>query len=231
VKDILSSNSLILVTSRDKQVLQSARIAEASIYRLTGLNRVHSQELFCSYAFPHLHPLPGFEDLVDRFLTACDGLPLSLKVLGALLYGKNEKSYWEERLNGLDKIVEIQDRLKISYDSLNQEEQHIFLDIACFFIGEDRDKATRICGLVGFLSLENKCLVEMDRQNNKIKMHDQLRDMGRNIAKGLMPSRLWDLKTNSIHDFLDLSPSVSAAAILQSFVLSLISLHFCLILR
>jgi hypothetical protein len=208
IKDILSSNSLILVTSRDKQVLQTVKIAETSIYKLTGLNRLHSQELFCSYAFPHLHPLPGFEDLVNRFLTACDGLPLSLKVFGALLYGEQDKSYWEELLNGLDKIVEIHDRLKISYDSLSQEEQQIFLDIASFFVGEDRDKATRIWGLVGYSSLENKCLLEVDRQNNKIKMHDHLRDMGKNIIQGLMPRRLWSQTTNEIDDLLGQSSSV-----------------------
>jgi GTPase SAR1 family protein len=37
VRDILGSNSLILVTSRDKQVLKRARISETSIYNLTGL--------------------------------------------------------------------------------------------------------------------------------------------------------------------------------------------------
>jgi len=34
IKDILSSNSLILVKSRDKQVLQTERLSESSIYKL-----------------------------------------------------------------------------------------------------------------------------------------------------------------------------------------------------
>eukprot|EP00253_Pinus_taeda_P019448 PITA_19448 len=212
IKGILSSNSLILVTSRDKQVLQTGGISETSIYKLTGLNRLHSQELFCSYAFLHPHPLPGFENLVDSFLTACDGLPLSLKVFGAFLYEKNDKSYWLELLNRLDKIDEIQGRLKISYDSLNEEEQQMFVDIACFFIGEDKERVTRIHGILGFSSLENKCLIEVDLKDNKIKMHDHLRDLGRNLAEGI-PQRFWRQNTDNIDDLLDRSQSVSASII------------------
>jgi hypothetical protein len=54
--------------------------------------------------------------------------------------------------------VEILKRLRISYDSLHEEDQRIFLDIACFFIGEDRDKAIKIWGTVGLQNLENKCV-------------------------------------------------------------------------
>jgi hypothetical protein len=39
------------------------------------------------------HPVPGFADLVDRFIKVCDGLLLSLKVIGALLQ--------EEQFDGL----------------------------------------------------------------------------------------------------------------------------------
>lgn len=37
------------------------------------------------------HPIPGFADFVDQFIKASGGLPLSLKVIGALL--------WEELLD------------------------------------------------------------------------------------------------------------------------------------
>ena len=40
--------------------------------------------------------------------------------------------------------TDIQQSLKLSYNSLNREEQHIFLDIACFFRGENMDMAIRI---------------------------------------------------------------------------------------
>jgi hypothetical protein len=82
-----------------------------------------------------------FQDLVDKFVEACDGLPLSLKMFDALFYRKNDKSYWQYQLDKVQVPTEIQQRLKISFDSFNREEQHIFLDIVCFFIGEDRDMA------------------------------------------------------------------------------------------
>lgn len=103
IKDVLHPKSLILVTSRDKGLLIRARIAESSIYHLSGLNRIHSQQLFCSHAFSQSYPPPEYENLVDGFLKACDGLPSSLKVFGARLYGKYDQSYWEDVLRGLNK--------------------------------------------------------------------------------------------------------------------------------
>lgn len=49
--DVLLSDSIILVTSSYKDVLISLGLVELSIYRLTGLNEQHSQELFRSFAF------------------------------------------------------------------------------------------------------------------------------------------------------------------------------------
>jgi hypothetical protein len=107
----LNSGSLILITSRDKHVLVSSKVEKSSIYKLTGLNTQHSRELFCSHAFSQAYPLPGFESLVDKFLDSCNGLPLSLKVFGALLYGK-EISEWEDELESLQQILpsEIKER-------------------------------------------------------------------------------------------------------------------------
>ena len=83
------------------------------------------------------------------------------------------------------------------------------LDIACFLLGEDRDRAVRIWGQVGIRNLENKCLLEVDSKN-KIRMHDHTRDSARNIAKeGCMPPRIWHGTTDSIDALLELSPSVS----------------------
>jgi hypothetical protein len=216
IKFVLDPKSLILVTSRDKHVLRSVWIVESSIYHLKGLDRPNSLELFCWHSFFQPHPPPEFVDLVDRFVKACDGLPLSLQVFGALLCQENDRSYWEEQLNGLQKLpADIQLRLKISYDSLDPEEQQIFLDIACFSIGENKDKWIRIWrgsgwkGSAGFRNLENKCLVEVNSQK-KIRMHHHLKDLGREIAKEeSMPRRLWSATINDVYDLLEQSSSVT----------------------
>jgi hypothetical protein len=118
---VLHSDSLILITSRNKDVLISSGVEESSIYNLTGLTTQHSLELFCLHSFNQPHPLPEFESLVNKFLEACGGLPLSLKVFGALLNGK-DTSYWEDQLNKLGRILpnEIKQRLQISYDALDR---------------------------------------------------------------------------------------------------------------
>ena len=151
---------------------------------MDGLNTQHSQELFCLHAFSQGYPLSGFEDLVHRYLKACDGLPLSLRVFGGLLYG-NDESFWQDQLDRLERILpeDIGKSLQISYDALQRDEKDIFLDVACFFIGKNRDTAIRIwdgsgwSGSLGFRSLQNKNLVEVDIENN-IRMHDHLRDLG-----------------------------------------------------
>ena len=133
----IHSNSLILITSRDKDILTRSGVEKSSIYKLNGLNEQHSMELFCWHAFRQYYSLPGFEDLTLKFVKACNGLPLSLKVFGALLYGNNDIDYWKEQLDKLERILpnEIQERLRISYEILDVEQKKIFLDIACFLIG------------------------------------------------------------------------------------------------
>ena len=85
--------------------------------------------------------MTGFEQLVEEFLDFCDGLPLSLKVIGAAIRGK-DSDFWKSQLNKIRRILpeDIHSKLKISYDGLDKEEQGIFLDVACFFKGENRDK-------------------------------------------------------------------------------------------
>ena len=113
-------NGLVLITSRDKDVLKRSEVQESSIYKLTGLNTERARELFCSHAFCRRAPLPGFEALVDKFVRACDGLPLSLKVLGSNLSANRDKSEWKEELESLEQILphDIQKKLQISYDAL-----------------------------------------------------------------------------------------------------------------
>jgi hypothetical protein len=93
VKDVLHFDSLVLITSKYKDVLLRSGVPEASIYHLTDLNIQHSRKLLCWHAFHQSNPFPGFKHLVQKFVISCNGLPLYLKVFGALLYGNNRKIY------------------------------------------------------------------------------------------------------------------------------------------
>ncbi|KAH9289390.1 hypothetical protein KI387_033507 [Taxus chinensis] len=196
-KERLGAGSLIIVTTRELGVLTSWGIPATSIYRMRVLNIHHAKQLFCWHAFLQPEPVDGFEDLVDNFLNTCNGLPLSLKVFGGQLYTKS-RDYWESQLHKLSRILpeNITQRLRASYDALDPEEKNIFLDIACFFIGEKKSLAIAVwdgsgwSGVHSWETLMNKCLVELD-QKNRIRMHDHLRDLGREIAVENSPYRFW----------------------------------------
>ena len=99
----------------------------------------------------------------------------------------------------------IQEVLKVSYDSLEETEQDIFLDIACFFKGWTKNFVVDIlnaCDLYpdsGILRLVNKCLITVN-QHGILLMHDLIQQMGREVVRRESPhtlgerSRLWHHK-------------------------------------
>ncbi|GLJ33270.1 hypothetical protein SUGI_0669410 [Cryptomeria japonica] len=195
-KDSLGWGSLILVTTRELEVLQHWGIS--SIYKMKLLDPPHAKQLFCWHAFLKPSPPQQFEDLVQFFLNVCNGLPLSLKIFGAQLYGNSNRDYWKSELNKIYKILhkDIKDRLKISYDALDDEEKQMFLDTACFFIGETKKLGVAAWdgsgwnGLHNCERLINKCFIELG-DDDCIRMHDHLRDLGREIANHQSPYRVW----------------------------------------
>lgn len=76
--------------------------------------------------------------------------------------------------------------LKINYDALTNAQKQIILDIACFFIGEDKTSAIYVwkdCEIFPHTALSvliSRSLVILE--NHKFQMHDQLRDLGREIV-------------------------------------------------
>jgi hypothetical protein len=143
---------------------------------------------------------------------ACCGLPLALEVIGCFLFDKREErdleSTWPQTIKTLlDEHEDIFEKLMISYNGLSLEAKMMFLDIACFMIGQPEHIAMQIfeaCKFdykgpaASFSSLKDKCLLKLD-EDKRILMHDLLRDMGhqvvkitsRNMEKGT-PSHLWD---------------------------------------
>lgn len=72
---------------------------------------------------------------------SADGNPLALEVLGSSLYQKSKQQRKVKLQNlKLISVPNIYNVLKISYDELNLKEKKTFLDIACFFKGEDIEK-------------------------------------------------------------------------------------------
>ncbi|XP_057855500.2 disease resistance protein Roq1-like isoform X2 [Cryptomeria japonica] len=207
VRDL--SRSLIIVTTRDERVLIKAGIN--SCYKMKEMNVHHSTELFCCHAFHQPYPTRGYEDLVESFVKECGGLPLSLQVLGGLVFGSTDKHYWKLALDKVRKTLpqDIMQTLRISFDSLDAEQKQVFMDVACFFVNKSRHMALRIWEASGWRAehtlqiLIDKCLVEVqvgrtywngfDSENiHLLRMHNHIQDLGREIAAELSsPGRLW----------------------------------------
>ncbi|PNY14743.1 disease resistance protein (TIR-NBS-LRR class) [Trifolium pratense] len=200
-REWFGSGSIIIITTRDLHLLRG-RVDK--IYEMTIMNEHESLELFSWNAFKQASPKGDFVRISKDVVEYSKGLPLALEVLGSYLFNRTE-SQWELVLEKLRRIpnVKVQNKLRISYDGLDDDDQQeIFLDIACFLIGMDRDDVILIlndCGLsaeIGISVLVERSLVTIDYRN-RLGMHDLLRDMGREIIREESPrrpeerSRLW----------------------------------------
>ncbi|CAN1811392.1 Disease resistance protein L6 [Linum perenne] len=206
-----SLGSRFMITTRDN-VLNFC--TEYNSYELGEMNREYSLQLFSKHAFKMDYPPKDYVTLSHKFVEAAAGLPLALKVIGSLLFRKDE-IIWEEKLMQLKDVppTDVQKRLKISYDALTYEEQQIFLDIACFFIGEKKKlpiymwSACKFYPEDGIATLILRSLIKVN-ENDQFCMHNHIRDLGRaivrdeNVEDPGKRSRIW-----STDDALDMLKS------------------------
>jgi len=179
--------SRIIITTRDKRVLIEHDVSEDEIYEANKLNYDEALQLFCRKAFKEDRPPKDFVELSKKVLNYANGLPLALDILGSSLYCRSV-DVWGCMLSKLKEIPDkkIQDKLQISFDGLPEVEKKIFLDIAFFFKGEDKDHVEDIlesCGYhpkIGIDNLINKSLITIFRK--KLCLHDLLEEMGREIV-------------------------------------------------
>ncbi|XP_056167210.1 disease resistance protein L6-like isoform X2 [Syzygium oleosum] len=132
---------------------------------------------------------PDIHYLVIHGMGGIGGLPLALEVIGSSLFGKS-KQFWKDTLRKLDLVPkqEVFNKLKISYDMLEHSQRDIFLDIACYFIGKERLhpyymwKASNYFPKSEVIVLTRMSLIKI-QENDTLWMHDQLRDLGREIIQ------------------------------------------------
>jgi hypothetical protein len=110
---------------------------------MNGLDHNEALQLFSRHAFQSDKPNDDFVKLTKDALRYAGRLPLVLSMLGSNLYGR-DKNHWKSALKKYKKIKEknILEKLKISYDGLEESEKNIFLDIACFFKWENVEYVT-----------------------------------------------------------------------------------------
>jgi len=184
--------SRIIITTRDEHLLIKHNVDLK--YKMNELNHNEAFQLFSLHAFQSDKPHDDFVDLTEHALCYVGGLSLALEVLGSYLYGK-DIHHWK---SAMENILE---KLKLSYDGLEESEKNVFLDIACFFKWHNAKYVTKIldsCGFfpdIGITVLVEKSLITI--YEDTLVMHDLLQDMGREIVRQESPkepgkrSRLW----------------------------------------
>ncbi|TYI03345.1 hypothetical protein ES332_A11G332300v1 [Gossypium tomentosum] len=177
-RDWFDLGSRIIITTRDEYLLRSYRVD--GVYKPTTLKANDALHLFNLKAFGcETMPKEDFIELAKRAVGYAGGLPLALEVLGSFLA--------IERL-GRDSNKEILDRLQISFDGLEEREKNIFLDIACFFNGEEKDFVMKVIdGCEFFPDIRIDVLIKKSiltiNEYNELRMHDLLQEMGRKIVR------------------------------------------------
>ncbi|XP_057990287.1 disease resistance protein TAO1-like [Hevea brasiliensis] len=195
--DLYGEGSRIIITSRD-----SLGLSEESIYEVKELIDSQGLELFRLHAFEQNRPKEEYKELSKEATFHARGNPLALKVLGSHLLGRTIEE-WESELEKLKgkSLKKIEVVLKRSYDGLEKNEQEIFLDIACFFKGKDKDEVERKLKAFGFYPKSGiPCLIKKSLitiSNNRVDMHDLLEQMGKEIVNEECKqpggrSRLWN---------------------------------------
>ncbi|XP_042483025.1 disease resistance protein RPV1-like [Macadamia integrifolia] len=199
MRDWFGPGSRIIITTRDEELLNNLKVDET--YEAKELNAEQSLELFSRHAFREDKPVKDYEELSNGVVRYVGGLPLALEVLGSFLYDKKSTSEWISALMKLEVHPHKQLKSRLLFD-VKEKEMDIFLDIACFFIGMDKDYAMKILDSyhlnleAGISALRRRSLVKIN-ENNEFIMRDLLRDMGREIVREQSPkelgkrSRLW----------------------------------------
>ncbi|KAG2302767.1 hypothetical protein Bca52824_031418 [Brassica carinata] len=171
--------SRVVVRTENKELLQQHGINNT--YHVKFPSRGEALQIFCRYAFRQTYPHDHFEELALKVTALCGNLPLGLRVVGSSLRGKKVDE-WEDVMDRLETILDHQDIeqvLRVGYESLHEKEQSLFLHIAVFFSCKYGDLVKAMFAdnnsdiKHGLKILANKSLIYLS-EDGKIVMHKLL---------------------------------------------------------
>ncbi|GAB4832552.1 hypothetical protein Ancab_040276 [Ancistrocladus abbreviatus] len=208
--------SKILVTTRSIEVADAMRGEQDNPpHQLQGLSEEHSWSLFAKMAFKRgqQQTNPNLVELGRAIVKKCANIPLAIRTIGSLLYGKDQNKWLSLKETELARITDdgnnIIDVLKVSYDHLPSQLKHCFA--YCALWPKDshmrKEKLIRMWMAQGFIisSSENQSLEEVgeeyfmcllnrgffqdvttDEWGNIVycKMHDLMHDLAQEVAGG-----------------------------------------------
>ena len=125
----------IIITTQDQRVLKASGINH--IHKVMLPSYDEALQMFCMYAYNQKYPKDSFKELSCEVVSLVGRLPLGLKVMGSYFRGTCEQDLAEalpKLRTHLDRDGEIVSVLKFSFYSLCDEDKHLFLHVACFFV-------------------------------------------------------------------------------------------------
>ncbi|KAL4603868.1 hypothetical protein ACB092_10G153900 [Castanea dentata] len=196
-----SGSRVIITTTTNPQFL--ATLGKVCItYEAKKLEKHEALQLFEKHAFHGKKPNKDYSELTNQVIQYAQGLPIALIIIACDLCERS-KHEWEITIDKYNKIPnkDIQEVLRVSYDRLEEIVQDIFLDIACFFKGWEKDYVVNILNAsdshpgYGIQRLVDKYLITVNY--GILLMHDLIQQMGREVVRQQSPhilgkrSRLW----------------------------------------
>ncbi|KAG2272876.1 hypothetical protein Bca4012_075156 [Brassica carinata] len=180
--------SRIIITTKDKKLLVAHEINH--IYQVGFPSTSEALKILCLSAFRQNSPSSGFEDMAIEVTRLAGRLPLGLCVFGAYLRGLS-RDHWINALPRLRTSLdgEIGKVLRVSYEALCEEDQGLFLHIACFFKGEsindmvDCLAESRLNVDHGLQILVDKCFISIHGWRRQLVVHNLLEQLAKDIVR------------------------------------------------
>ncbi|XP_075643237.1 putative disease resistance protein RGA1 [Castanea sativa] len=213
--------SKIVVTTRSIKVAEI--MGTTSPHELKGLDPEKAWSLFVKMAFKGgIEPEnQGIIDLGKEIVGKCIGVPLAIRTIGSLLYGKTSKIEWQSFLdNELSKIGQqenkISSTLKLSYDHLPSHLKQCFAYCRLF----PKDYLINVVTLINLWAAQGFIVLEGPRQRFvDIGRKYFMELLWRSFFQDVKNDELGNIESCKMHDLMhDLASLVSGteSAVLNS---------------
>ncbi|XP_039155946.1 putative disease resistance protein RGA3 [Eucalyptus grandis] len=171
--------SKILITTRNHGVAKITNV-KSDIHVLCGLSDDKSWDLFRKMAFRDGVETsdPKLEEMGRDIIKKCTGVPLAIRSIGGLLYGKNENEWLRYKMHELPEIPEIDvdgrimQVLKLSYDHLPSCLKNCFAYCSLFpknYVYE-KDTMIHLWMAQGFIESCDEKNLEKDAENYLLEL-------------------------------------------------------------
>ncbi|CAN7063225.1 unnamed protein product, partial [Brassica oleracea var. botrytis] len=193
VKERLGDKRVLIILDDVDNIRQLEALANETTWFGSGSRIVvttENKELLQQHGINNTYHV-GFPSDVE----AIDILPL--RVVGSSLRGKNVEE-WEEVMQRLETVLDrdIEDVLRVGYESLDENDQSLFLHIAVFFNYKDGDLVKAIsadCDHLevkrGLQILANRSLIDLSTNGKRIVVHNLLQQMARQAIHKQEPGK------------------------------------------